>query len=102
MAERLKPFGVAKILYSSLTEKDYASQIPAEYVDLDKLLCNSDFVLGCCALTADNVGLMDSSAFKKMKKTAIFIKTIYTMLRHFGCGARCNDTRTSAHGSSIA
>lgn len=75
VAQRLKPFGVAKILYADAEEKDYASQLPAEYADLDKLLAESDFVLGCCALTKDNIGLMNSSAFKKMKKTAVFINT---------------------------
>ncbi|XP_053386391.1 glyoxylate reductase/hydroxypyruvate reductase-like [Mercenaria mercenaria] len=75
VAQRLKPFGVAKILYADAEEKEYANQLPAEYANLDQLLEESDFVLGCCALTEENVGLMNSSAFKKMKKTAIFINT---------------------------
>ncbi|KAL4216935.1 hypothetical protein ACF0H5_023394 [Mactra antiquata] len=75
VAKRLMPFGVGKMLYAEYEEKDYASQLPAEYVDLDKLLKESDFVLGCCALTKENTGLMNSAAFKKMKNSAIFINT---------------------------
>lgn len=69
------PFGVARMLYSEFEKKDYADQLPAEYVDLDTLLHKSDFVLGCCALTKENMGLMNKSAFKKMKNSAIFVNT---------------------------
>lgn len=75
VGERLKPFGVSKILYTDTEEKDYAKQLPAELASFDKLLAESDFVLGCCALTKENIGLMNANAFKKMKKTAIFINT---------------------------
>ncbi|WAR10221.1 GRHPR-like protein [Mya arenaria] len=75
VAQCLKPFGVAKILYSGNSEKDEAKQLQAEFVTFDELLKKSDFVLGCCALTKENIGLMNKEAFSKMKKTAVFINT---------------------------
>lgn len=73
VAQRLKPFGVSKILYFDEEEKSYAKELPAEYVPLDKLLHESDFIFCCCLLTDKNKGSMNASAFKKMKKTAVFI-----------------------------
>jgi len=75
VAQRLKPFGVSRILYSGRSEKDEGRTLGAEFVSFDSLLEQSDFVLGCCALTKDNMGVMNKEAFRKMKKTAIFINT---------------------------
>lgn len=44
-------------------------------VDLDRLLKSSDYISLHCPLTAENEGFMNSSAFSKMKKTAILINT---------------------------
>lgn len=63
------------MLYHGREPKDYAQQISAEFVTFDTLLQESDFVVGCCALTKDNIGLMNASAFKKMKNTAIFVNS---------------------------
>jgi len=71
----LKPFGVAKFLYSGHNPKPDAEQIGAEKTDLDSLLSKSDFVIGCCALTEENKHLFNAETFKKMKKNAIFINT---------------------------
>ena len=75
VAKCLKPFGVKRIIYSDQCEMPTAKEVGGEFVSIDKLLEESDFVLGCCALTKENAGMMNKEAFKKMKKTAVFINT---------------------------
>ncbi|ORX54482.1 hypothetical protein DM01DRAFT_1305090 [Hesseltinella vesiculosa] len=69
VAQRLKAFGIGRTLYWGRTEK---KGVDAEFVPLDTLLTESDFVVAACALTPDTKELFDASAFKKMKNTAIF------------------------------
>ena len=47
--------------------------IGAQFVPLDDLLAESDFVIVACALNDATKNLFNTSAFSKMKKTAIFI-----------------------------
>ncbi|XP_067839452.1 glyoxylate reductase/hydroxypyruvate reductase-like [Heptranchias perlo] len=76
VAQRLKPFGVKKFLYTDFEPKpEVAAQIQAEYVPLDKLAEQSDFVTVHCALTPETNGLCNKELFSKMKKTAVFINT---------------------------
>ncbi len=44
--------------------------IPAS---LDEVLSNSDFVFVVAAVTADNRGFLDASAFRSMRKGAAFL-----------------------------
>ncbi|XP_033742760.1 glyoxylate reductase/hydroxypyruvate reductase-like isoform X2 [Pecten maximus] len=73
VATRLKSFNVAKFLYSGNSQKSYAEEVNAEFVSFDELLECSDFIIACCSINAYNRGLFDKAAFKKMKKSAIFI-----------------------------
>lgn len=73
VAQCIKGFNVAKILYTSRTVKKDASQIGAEKVDLDVLLRNSDFVIVTTALTTETRQMFNKSSFEKMKNSAIFI-----------------------------
>lgn len=75
VAERLCPFGVAKLLYSDVQASPHAAGVGAEFVPLDVMLKNSDFVLACCALTPETKGMFNAGVFKKMKKSAIFVNT---------------------------
>lgn len=75
VAKRLQPFGVQKFLYSGNTKKEWASEVNAEFVSFDRLLEESDFVVACCSMNKDNMGLFNKSAFSKMKNSAIFINT---------------------------
>ena len=75
VAERLKPFGVKKFVYSGRSVKPDADKIQAEFVPFEELLECSDFVVVCCAYTPDTAGLFDKKAFEKMKKSAIFVNT---------------------------
>ncbi|XP_062855943.1 glyoxylate reductase/hydroxypyruvate reductase [Trichomycterus rosablanca] len=75
IAQRLKAFGIKRLLYSGRHPKPDAQEVDGEFVPLDTLLCESDFVVVSCSLTADTQGLCDEAFFKKMKKTAVFINT---------------------------
>ncbi|KAF7722414.1 hypothetical protein EC973_003153 [Apophysomyces ossiformis] len=76
VAHRLKAFGISRILYSGRTEKVEAQeQLNAEFVPLDTLLNQSDYVVVCCALNAETKHMLNYDAFTKMKKTAVFVNT---------------------------
>lgn len=75
VAKRLQPFGVQKFLYSGNTKKEWASEVNADFVSFERLLEESDFVVACCSMNKDNMGLFNRSAFSKMKNSAIFINT---------------------------
>ncbi|KAM9412696.1 glyoxylate reductase/hydroxypyruvate reductase-like isoform 2-T2 [Salvelinus alpinus] len=75
IARRLKPFGVKRLLYSGRTAKSYAAEVEGEYVPLDTLVSESDFVVVSCALTPETQGLCNKDFFSKMKNTAVFINT---------------------------
>ncbi|CDQ94781.1 unnamed protein product [Oncorhynchus mykiss] len=75
IARRLKPFGVKRLLYSGRTAKSYAAEVEGEYVPLDMLVSESDFVVVSCALTPETQGLCNKDFFSKMKNTAVFINT---------------------------
>ncbi|EFA07810.1 C-terminal-binding protein-like Protein [Tribolium castaneum] len=75
VAKRLKPFNTRQILYHSRSAKKEAEEIGARKVTLDELLTQSDFVVVCCALTPETKGMFNEGAFKKMKKSAVFVNT---------------------------
>jgi glyoxylate reductase len=73
VARRAKGFGM-HILYHNRTRKPEAERtIGAVYVSFDELLEKSDFVISLAPLTEETTHLFDRDAFRKMKKTAIFI-----------------------------
>lgn len=73
VAEYLRGFGVAKIFYTSRTEKLEATKIGAQKVELDNLLEESDFVIVTTALVPETREMFNKEAFEKMKNSAIFI-----------------------------
>jgi len=73
VAEILKSFNVAKILYTSRTVKPQASNFNGKRVEFHELLENSDFVVVTMALTPETKYMFNAQVFEKMKKTAIFI-----------------------------
>ncbi|XP_038625822.1 glyoxylate reductase/hydroxypyruvate reductase-like [Tachyglossus aculeatus] len=76
IAERLKPFGVKKFLYTDVAPRaELAAKIPAEFVSLDELAKQSDFIAVCCALTPETQGICGKNLFSKMKNSAVFINT---------------------------
>nr|XP_057919494.1 glyoxylate reductase/hydroxypyruvate reductase [Doryrhamphus excisus] len=75
IARRLMPFGVKRLLYSGRTEKADAAELNGEFVPLDTLVSESDFIVVSCSLTPETHGLCDKAFFSKMKKTGIFINS---------------------------
>lgn len=73
VAKYLKSFNVAKILYTSRSVKQEASQFGGERVEFDTLLQESDFVIATTALTPETKLMFNQSAFGKMKQSAIFV-----------------------------
>ncbi|XP_071498272.1 glyoxylate reductase/hydroxypyruvate reductase-like [Diadema antillarum] len=73
VAQRLKPFGVKRFLYSGNREKPEAASLPAEFVPFETLIRESGFVVVCCALTPSTKGLFNKQVFEKMSSNAIFI-----------------------------
>ena len=66
-----------KVLYHNRTRvaPDVERELRAEFVDLDRLLRESDFVTLHIPLSADTRHLISTAAFEKMKRTAYLINT---------------------------
>ncbi|XP_053735564.1 glyoxylate reductase/hydroxypyruvate reductase [Synchiropus splendidus] len=75
IARRLMPFGVKRLLYSGRTAKPEAAELNGEFVPLDTLVSESDFIVVSCSLAPETRGLCDRNFFGKMKKSAVFINT---------------------------
>ncbi|MEQ2279331.1 hypothetical protein AMECASPLE_008359 [Ameca splendens] len=76
IAERLAPFKVKKFIYTDVAPRpELAKVINAEYVSLDELAKQSDFLSVCCALTPDTKEICNKDLFAKMKNTSIIINT---------------------------
>jgi glyoxylate/hydroxypyruvate reductase len=76
-ARRLIGFNCKEILYSDpyrLPEEEEKA-LNMKYVSFDEVLEKSDFVAPHCPLLPETTNLFNAAAFKKMKKTAIFINT---------------------------
>lgn len=68
-------FGM-NVLYNDLHRNAEAeSELGARRVDLDVLLAESDFVSVHANLTEGTHGMFDAAAFRKMKRTAVFVNT---------------------------
>ncbi|XP_051275600.1 glyoxylate reductase/hydroxypyruvate reductase [Dicentrarchus labrax] len=75
IARRLMPFGVKRLLYSGRTAKAHAAEVNGEFVPLDTLVSESDFIVVSCSLTPETQGLCDKAFFSKMKNTAVFVNS---------------------------
>lgn len=75
IARRLMPFGVKRLLYTGRSAKPPAVEVNGEYVQMDTLLSESDFIVISCALTPETQGLCDKAFFSKMKNTAVLVNT---------------------------
>ncbi|KAM7417716.1 hypothetical protein PAMA_017384 [Pampus argenteus] len=73
IARRLMPFGVKRLLYSGRTAKADAAELNGEFVPLDTLVSESDFIVVSCSLTPETRGMCDKAFFSKMKNTAVFV-----------------------------
>lgn len=75
IAQRLMPFGVKRLLYTGRSAKPHAAEVNGEFVPMETLLSQSDFVVISCALTPETQGLCDKAFFMKMKNTAVLVNT---------------------------
>nr|XP_033773729.1 glyoxylate reductase/hydroxypyruvate reductase-like isoform X2 [Geotrypetes seraphini]XP_033773737.1 glyoxylate reductase/hydroxypyruvate reductase-like isoform X2 [Geotrypetes seraphini]XP_033773747.1 glyoxylate reductase/hydroxypyruvate reductase-like isoform X2 [Geotrypetes seraphini] len=76
IGRRLKPFGVRRFLYSGRQPRpECTTELQAEYVPLDILAEESDFVIVSCSLNAETEGICNKHFFNKMKTTAVFVNT---------------------------
>ncbi|XP_078731644.1 glyoxylate reductase/hydroxypyruvate reductase isoform X1 [Lampetra fluviatilis] len=74
VCERLKPFGVRRVLYTGRNPKpDVEQRLGAQFLPLQELLREADFVVVSCALTDATRGLFGREAFARMKRSAVFI-----------------------------
>ncbi|KAK9883393.1 hypothetical protein WA026_001568 [Henosepilachna vigintioctopunctata] len=73
IVRRLKGFNVNRFLYTGHGEKPEGATIGAEFVGLDYLLTNSDFVFACVPLTSETENMFNARFFSLMKRTAVFV-----------------------------
>lgn len=75
VAKRAQGFGM-KILYTDVVRNKQAEkELGIEYVDLDRLLAESDFITVHTNLTPETHHLISQKQFEKMKRTAILVNT---------------------------
>lgn len=72
---RLAGFDVRFLLYDKIKTQSLLNTYPAEYVELDRLLEESDIVTIHVPLTRETHHLIDAEALSKLKSTAILINT---------------------------
>lgn len=75
-AKRLHHGWGMKVLYTEQVPRPEAEQeFGARRVDLDTLLAESDFISAHVDLNPSTKGMFGAAAFKKMKRTAVFVNT---------------------------
>ncbi len=74
VAQIANAFGMKVIAYSPNT-RSYSGFGKVDFVTLDEVISDSDFISLHCPLTADTQGLVNMNFLKKMKKSAILINT---------------------------
>lgn len=67
------PFGMRFLACDPFVSPDAASAVGVALVELDELLCVSDFVCICCALTPETRHLLDASKLSLMKEESFLI-----------------------------
>lgn len=75
VARRAKGFGMRILYYDSQRREDLERDLGVEYVDLEKLLEESDFVSLHVPLTPETYHIIGEEQLKKMKPTAFLINT---------------------------
>uniref|UniRef100_A0A2A4K050 Glyoxylate reductase/hydroxypyruvate reductase n=1 Tax=Heliothis virescens TaxID=7102 RepID=A0A2A4K050_HELVI len=73
VVRRLAGFEVGKFLYTGHREKPEAKELGAEFVNLDTLLAQSDFIVLAVPLTNETKHMINKDTLGKMKSNAIVI-----------------------------
>jgi lactate dehydrogenase-like 2-hydroxyacid dehydrogenase len=75
LAKRLQGFDCRILYYDLAPNPHVAADLHAEFVDMDMLLAESDFISIHTALTDQTKHLFNAAAFRKMKHSAILVNT---------------------------
>ncbi|NLT41108.1 MAG: D-glycerate dehydrogenase [Anaerolineae bacterium] len=75
MAERAKGFNMRVLYYDPYRREDLEKELNLEYVDLDTLFEQADFLSVHVPLTPETNGMVNAARFKQMKKTAILVNS---------------------------
>ncbi len=75
VARRAKGFGMRILYYDSVRREELERELGAEFVDLDRLLEESDYVSLHVPLTPETYHLIGEEQLRKMKPTAFLINT---------------------------
>lgn len=75
VARRLSGFDCRILYYDVAPIPDVAEPLGAEFVDMDTLLAESDFITVHTQLNDSTYHMFDAEAFDKMKDSAIFVNT---------------------------
>nr|CAD7198928.1 unnamed protein product [Timema douglasi] len=73
ISKRLRAFEISKLLYTGHKPKPEATTYSAEFVSLDTLLRESDYVLIACPLNSETRSMFNEGAFSKMKPNSILV-----------------------------
>lgn len=73
IVKKLKSFSVDKFLYTGHREKPEGKELGCQFVSLDTLVKESDFVIVACPLTSETKSMFNDEIFNKMKKTSVFV-----------------------------
>ncbi len=75
VARRAQGFSMRVIYFDPVRHPELETELGVEYVPLDELLAQADFVSLHCPLTAATQRLIDAAALRRMKRTAILVNT---------------------------
>jgi glyoxylate/hydroxypyruvate reductase len=73
IAQRIRGFGIKKLIYANLERVKEADAEGYEYVSLDTLLAESDFLLCACTANKETENFFNLDKFQKMRRNAIFV-----------------------------
>ncbi|MDK2801529.1 MAG: hypothetical protein PWQ70_3148 [Clostridiales bacterium] len=75
VAKRVSGFNMKVLAYDLFQDKEYAKQNNIEYISLERLLKESDFISLHLPLTEDTKNLISYKEFEMMKDTAVLVNT---------------------------
>ena len=73
VARRARGFGMRILAFDPVQDEAFAQEVGAEYVPLERLLAESDFVTLHVALTPETRHLIGADELRRMKPTAILV-----------------------------
>lgn len=75
VARRAKGFQMDIVYHNRSRNEQLEEELQAKYVSFDDLLQQADYVVSMLPLTQETTNKFDAAAFRKMKKSAIFINS---------------------------